>query len=170
MRCWWKVLSQLHLYKFRVPTSLEAQAAVRETLQSNGFLVTKYRLVVDGKQKPVLSSDDYYDVLFTLHAAPLGVLYMRDERQRNRHWLFEHFTGYTGTRPGALLFRPYNAARLRKLKGFDKFAPVYDESELLSYKHCTLILLPVPEQEFGTWAVEIQPRNTKGGVDEGKQT
>jgi hypothetical protein len=169
VRCWWKVLSQLHLYKFRMSTSLEARAAVRETLQSNGFLVIKYGLVVDGKEKPVLGSDDFYDVLFTLHTAPLTVLYMRNERQRNRLWLFEHIAGYTGSRPGALVSRPHNAARLSKLKGSDKFAPVYDESELLSYKHCTLVLLPVPEQEFGTWAVEIQLRNTKGGVNEGKQ-
>lgn len=80
VRTWWKRLSQLYLNKFKVPTSSEARKTVSEALRQGGYMIKACRLNPDGKEKPVVGSDDYYDILFTLHTALLKQLYMRNKR------------------------------------------------------------------------------------------
>jgi hypothetical protein len=170
VRHWWKLLSQLYLNKFKTPTSSEARKTVSEALRQGGYMIRTCHLNPDSKEKPVVGSDDYYDILFTLHTAPLKQLYMRNERQRFRLWLFEHIAGYTGSRPGALVSRRQDAVALETLPEVDEFATVYNDDKLLKYKHCTLSLLPGEDGcEFGTWALEVQLRHTKGGVGEGRE-
>jgi hypothetical protein len=78
-------------------------------------MIKRCRLNIDSKERPVVSSDDFYDLLFTLHTAPLKLLYMRNERQRFVLWLFEHVAGYTGSRPVAPVSRRPERSRSLKL-------------------------------------------------------
>jgi hypothetical protein len=132
----------------------------------NGELTERYNLDISTKEKPVMNVDDLY--LVQHHHFALDTSVFADERQRIQLALVNLTSGYTGTRPGALVYVERNAKVLSQCAiGPDEMEvePIdldIKELECLCYKHITFVLLPNPSGVRDILAMEVDLRFTKG--------
>lgn len=116
-----------------------------------GSLPQEYDLQLTGKAKPTMTIDDYWRVLQTLWIT--NECKLPHEKMRVGLHLFEHFAGYTGTRPGTLVQRSWRG----------------EPTTVLAYEDVALTLLAGDKPgERGVWVLEVTFRHTKGGLGKHK--
>jgi hypothetical protein len=113
-----------------------------------------------------MNVDDLYVVQHHHFAFDTSVF--ADERQRIQQAFVNLFSGYTGTRPGAVVYVDKNVKVLVQCAIGPEEAEVHSmdldikELECLCYKHITLILLPNLGGVRDILAMEVDLRFTKG--------
>jgi hypothetical protein len=133
---------------------------------------------------PVMNVDDVFLVLHHHWARDTSIF--PDERQRLQLAFLALLSGYTGTRPGALVYVKRNAKVLTEcpIPRDDERDEEYSDSEdepnaqfvsgdamnldyeeiieCLCYKHITLVLLANPDGDCDILTLEVDLRFTKG--------
>jgi hypothetical protein len=126
----------------------------------------RYDLDMSTKDKPMMNMDDIFIVQH--HHFVLDISVYADERQRIQQAFVNLSSGYTGTRPGAIVYIERNMKVLRHYAisleemEVDTVNLGFKELECLCYKHVTLVLLPNLAGIRDILAIEIDLRFTKG--------
>ena len=103
--------------------------------------------------------DDYVEVLSCLWCS--NKMSFSSEGLRITLWRFEHFAGYTSTRPGGLV----DGSRGPDIAPVDEFDSGASDPPVLRYRDCSLTLLPNPVAgQRDVWVLEIQMNRTKNGL------
>lgn len=132
-------------------------------LKAQGYLVRKYGLRVQGRDKPVVGVDDFYDMIHTvwmstrMQYASGG--HFSPNRQRAQLWLFEHKIAYTGARAGAEV----DNSRKEDFPMIDEWDAGAEEPPLPTYGDCELSLIRSHQGSHDLMVLTMKQTRSKGG-------